>query len=333
MKNSLKISILVLVVVFTTLILVMKIFPGNKKGLVIEADPEFFGVTFSTKYSEELGLDWKEVYFAILDDLEVKKIRIPIYWDEIEKEKDIFTYQDYDFIINEGTKRGVDFIISIGWRLPRWPECHAPTWANKESIESTQERVLLMLEKTVNRYKNEPAIAYWQLENEPFLNFFGICPPSDEEFFKRELALLKSLDERPVMVSAPGELNMWRKESKYGDLFGTTVYRVVWNRWIGYTRYPIPPWFYRFKAWLVGVPPEKRIIAELQAEPWVPQGKIIHLSQQEAKYSFSIDQFKANLKYARDTKFNKAYLWGVEWWYWQYKYADKSFWELARRLF
>lgn len=333
MRQGFKISILVFIVLFVSLMLFMKIFPGDKSDLVIERNPDFFGITFSKKYAYELGLDWKKVYLAILDDLKAKQVRIPIYWDDIEKEKDVFSYQDYDFIITEGAKRNVKFVINIGWRLPRWPECHAPNWTNKQSIEETQAGVLLMIEKTVNRYKDNPAVIYWQLENEPFLDFFGLCPPSDEEFFKRELELLKSLDKRPVIVSGPGELNMWKKEAKYGDLFGTTIYRVVWNRWLGYTRYPVPPSFYRLKAWLVDIPEDKRIIAELQAEPWVPQGKIIHLSNQEANYSFSVDQFKENLKYALDTRFKKAYLWGVEWWYWQYEHGDKRFWELAKTLF
>lgn len=332
MKYKLKIIILVLLILILSVVVFMKIF-SNTKDEVIVKDADFFGVTFSRKYAEELGLDWREVYLAILDDLQVKQIRIPIYWDEIEKEKGVFSYADYDYMISEGSKRNVKFIISVGWRLPRWPECHAPEWTNQEGITDIQARVLVMIEKTINRYKDNGSIVYWQLENEPFLDFFGVCPPSDEEFFQKELALLKSLDRRPVMVSGPGELNMWRQEAKYGDVFGTTMYRVVWNRWLGYTRYPIPPSFYRLKAWLVNIASEKRIIAELQAEPWVPQGKIIHLSTKEADYSFSLDQFKDNLSYAKKTKFNKAYLWGVEWWYWQYQHDNKSFWELAKTLF
>lgn len=333
MKHQLKITILALIVLIITVVLFMKIFSNQKEEDIFTNSDEFFGVTFSRKYAEDLGLDWRETYLAILDDLEVKQIRIPIYWDEIEKEKEVFTFQDYDYLISEGSKRNVKFVLSIGWRLPRWPECHAPEWTNQEGMDETKERVLVMLEKVINRYKDNKSIQYWQLENEPFLDFFGICPPSDEEFFKKELALVKSMDSRPVMVSGPGELNMWKKESKYGDIFGTTMYRVVWNRWLGYTLYPIPPSFYRLKAWLVNIPPDKRVIAELQAEPWVPQGKIIHLSKKEADYSFSLERFKSNLIYARKTKFNKAYLWGVEWWYWQYQHGDKSFWELARQLF
>ncbi len=295
--------------------------------------PDFFGVTFSTKFCSELGLEWKEVYLAIIDDLQVKEVRLPIYWDEIEKTKGVFDFSDYDYIISEGAKRNVKFIVNIGWRLPRWPECHAPEWASKKSLASTQAQTLNMLGVVVNHYKDNPAIISWQLENEPFFDAFGVCPPSDENFFKKELELVKKSDTRPVMVSATGELSWWRKEAKYGDLFGSTLYRVVWGEYSGYFRYPLPASFYRLKAFLVGIKPENRYIIELQAEPWVPNGKMIYLSKKEANKSFNYNQFKANLQYAINVDFHKTYLWGVEWWYYQYKTDDKSYWELARTLF
>lgn len=295
--------------------------------------PGYFGVTFSTKFCEELGLDWKEVYVAILDDLQVKEIRLPIYWDQIEKSNGDYDFSDYDYIIQEGKKRNVKFIANVGWRLPRWPECHAPEWATQKSLASTQARALKMIETVVNHYKGEESIVAWQLENEPFFDAFGVCPPSDEAFFKKELLLVKRLDTIPVMVSAPGELSWWRREAKYGDLFGSTVYRVVWGKYSGYFRYPIPASFYRFKAYLAGIKPENRYIVELQAEPWVPNGKMIYLSPSEADKSFNLDQFRANLQYAININFNKSYLWGVEWWYYQYANGDAAYWELARTLF
>lgn len=299
----------------------------------IQANPEFFGVTFSTKFSEELGLDWREVYLAILDDLQVKEIRLPIYWDEIETADGIFDFSDYDFIISEGEKRGVRFIANIGWRLPRWPECHAPKWVEKNNIYYTQGRAILMLGKVIDHYKGQESIVAWQLENEPFFDAFGVCPPSDDYFFQKELELLRSKDDRPILVSATGELSWWTKEAKYGDIFGSTLYRVVWGDNTGYVRYPIPAWFYRLKANLVGIEPENRYIIELQAEPWVPQGSMIYLPKEEAEKSFNMDQLKANLQVAINTRFKKTYIWGVEWWYFQYLNQDKSYWEFARTLF
>lgn len=299
----------------------------------LEHKPDFFGITFSTKFSEELGLDWREVYLAALDDLQVKEIRLPIYWDQIEKERGVYDFSDYDYIISEGAKRGVKFVANIGWRLPRWPECHAPDWASKKSLMDTQSAALKMLENVVDHYKDNEAITIWQLENEPFFDAFGVCPPSDENFFKQELTLLKSKDDRPVMVSATGELSFWNKEAKYADIFGSTVYRVVWGKQTGYIRYPIPAWFYQLKAFLNGIEPENRYIVELQAEPWVPNGNMIYLPEKEARKSFNLEQFKANLQYAINIDFQKSYLWGVEWWYYQYKYGDKGYWELAKTIF
>jgi hypothetical protein len=302
-----------------------------KKDLAYK--PGFFGVTFSTKFCREIGLDWKEVYLAMLDDLRVEEIRLPIYWDEIEKESGVYDFADYDYMISEGQKRGVNFIVNIGWRLPRWPECHAPEWTNKESLAATQAKAIRMLHTTVDHYKNEESIVAWQLENEPFFNEFGVCPPSDEWFFGKELETVKSMDDRPVVISATGELSLWRKEAKLADIFGSTVYRVVWGSWSGYMRYPIPAWFYGLKAYLAGIPQENRLIIELQAEPWVPHGNIIYLSEKEADKSFNIEQFRANLQYGINIGFKKSYLWGVEWWYYQYKHGNKAYWELARTIF
>jgi len=75
----------------------------------LKHEQDFFGVTFSTKFCQEIGLDWQEVYLATLDDLEVKEIRLPIYWDEIETEPGVFDFTKYDYIIKEGEKRGVNF--------------------------------------------------------------------------------------------------------------------------------------------------------------------------------------------------------------------------------
>jgi hypothetical protein len=328
-------SILFLFVLFTILLSVyfLKYSNNYPRKIDLQHEPDFFGVTYSTKFCQEIGLDWQEVYLAMLDDLEVKQVRLPIYWDEIEREPENFDFSKYDYLIEEGEKRGVSFIVNIGWRLPRWPECHAPEWANKETLESTKAKVVRMLIATVNHYKDRDSIIAWQLENEPFFNEFGVCPPSDEWFFEKELETVRALDDRPVLISATGELSLWRKEARLADIFGSTMYRVVWGEWTGYVRYPIPAWLYPLKAYLAGIPKDERVIVELQAEPWVPKGSIIYLSEEGAKKSFNLDQFKANLQFGIDTNFNKAYLWGVEWWYYQYKNGNPEYWELAKTLF
>lgn len=333
LKSHLKRITIFLLIIFFLLIYFCKISDNYPWHQELQHRNDFFGVTFSKKFCQEMGLDWKEVYLAVLDDLQVKEIRLPIYWDEIEASEGVFDYTDYDYMFSEGEKRGVKFIANIGWRLPRWPECHAPSWTNKNNLETTQARAIIMINNVAEHYKDHPAIIYWQLENEPFFDAFGVCPPSDENFFKKELAALHSIDNRPVIISATGELSSWRKEAKLADIFGSTLYRVVWGENSGYIRYPIPAWFYRFKAYLAGIKPEQRIVVELQAEPWVPNGNIIYLSTEEANKSFNLPQFRANLQYAINVDFQRAYLWGAEWWYYQSKNGHPEYWNLAKSIF
>ncbi len=293
----------------------------------------FFGVTFSTEFSHELGLDWKNVYLAMLDDLQVKEVRIPVYWDEVEKKEGLYDFSKYDYLIKEGEKRNVKFIIVLGRRVPRWPECHTPVWLDNRSKIDVEKKTLKMIETTIKRYQSYKSIEYWQVENEPFLGTFGVCPPLDKKFLQQEFNLVRSLDKRQIIITGSGEMSDWKQEAKIGDIFGSTLYRVVYNSWFGYFHYPWPPLYYRLKAKLAGLSQNRLFVLELQTEPWVPQGNMKDLSVKQINKSMSISQFKANLQYAIDLNFKRTYLWGVEWWYWQKKYGNPEYWQIARNLF
>ncbi len=46
----------------------------------------------------------------------------------------------------------------------------------------------------------------WQIENEPFLNMFGECPPFDKEFFEKEVLnekVEKCLPEEELLFITP----------------------------------------------------------------------------------------------------------------------------------
>ena len=299
----------------------------------LESKPGFFGVTFSTKFSDELELDWKEVYTAILDELNVKNIRIPVYWDEIEAEEGVYDFADYDYLLDEGEKRGAKFIITVGRRQPRWPECHSPAWLNKKSDMEARVHTLAMVRDVVNRYKDRSSVEYWQVENEPYFGAFGVCPKFDEGLLLQEVETVRSLDDRPIIITGSGEMSSWRREARVGDIFGTTMYRVVYNSWLGYLKYPFGMSFYRIKAYLAGLTPDKLILVELQAEPWVPKGKMIYLTDKQIDKTMSVEQFKANLQYAINLDWQRAYVWGVEWWYWQKKYGNPQYWQIAEKIF
>ncbi len=293
-----------------------------------------YGVTFSKKFANQMNLDWEKTYTAILDDLKVRYLRIPTYWDEIQPEKDIYNFNDIDWQLNEAVKRDVRVAIVVGRRQPRWPECHDPAWAKGMDEKILRPIILDNIKKVVERYKNNKAVEFWQVENEPFLDFFGECTKMTKKDVQEEVDLVKSLDSRKVMLTDSGELSTWFPLIKMGDLFGTTLYRVTWNNYIGYWRYYVLfPSYYRIKAYLWGKPQEAMYVAELQAEPWFPHDPPNTPLDQQFK-SMNAKMLVDNAEFANKTNFFRAYFWGVEWWYWLKTVKnDNSVWEAARKYF
>ena len=167
------------------------------------------GVTFSIKYAKELELDWRQTYLAILDDLKVNHIRLIAYWDDIETVRDKFDYSDLDWQVAEADKRGVNIMLAVGRRMPRWPECHDPEWLEDLAPEAIKVHQLEFLRATILRYKNFASIKSWQVENEPLFALFGECPLPNKNFLKQEVDLVRGLDSRPVVVTDSGELSHW----------------------------------------------------------------------------------------------------------------------------
>lgn len=328
-----KIGLASLVIIVALAFYFLKLANYYPANIDLKHRPDFFGVTFSTKFCDELELDWKETYAAVLDDLKVKYIRIPVYWDDIEQKEGVYDFSKYDYLLQEGTKRGVKFIVTVGRRVPRWPECHNPAWLNHRDDVSVQVSTLETIRTIVERYRAYDSVEYWQVENEPFLDTFGVCPTLNPDFLKQEFDLVRSIDKRQVIITGSGELGSWNRQAKIGDIFGSTLYRVVYNSWFGFIKYPLPTLYYKIKARMAGLSPDRLMVMELQAEPWVPQGKMIYQSEEEVDKTMGIDQFRANLQYAINLNFQRTYIWGVEWWYFQKKYGNPEYWRIAEELF
>ena len=295
--------------------------------------PQTFGVTFSPFYAEKFGLDWQEAYMAMLDDLGARHLRLSAYWNEIEPEDEKFDFSRLDFQINEAEKRGAEIILAVGYKLPRWPECHIPEWARGLPREEFEDEVLEYIEKSILTYKNIDAIKFWQIENEPFLSFGEGCPEFAAEFLDKEIALVKSLDNRPIMITDSGELSIWIPAASRADIFGSTLYRVVWNDRIGHFTYPIPPAFFRLKRAVteIFVGKKSMVIIELQGESW--QKKMTYeVSVEEQRLSMNPEKFRDVLTYIEGTGFDTFYLWGAEWWYWLKENEGRpEMWNIAKR--
>jgi len=296
-----------------------------------------YGMSFNTSYARELGLDWQATYDAILDDLGVRHLRLAAHWPMVEPAPGTFNFDELDYQIMRAEEVGATVIFAVGRRLPRWPECHVPEWARSLSEVERQAAIMSYIEVVVERYKNSPAIIYWQVENEPFLEVFAFehCGVLDTDFLEREIALVNRLDpSRHVLVTDSGNLGTWAGAYSRGDLFGTSVYVHFWNPELGQFRTILPPWFYRVKdnvmALRYGEKPT--LLIELSAEPWLIE-PIIDVPLETQFTRMNLQKFEDILEYAAATHFEQQYLWGAEWWYWLKLQDRPEMWERGQQLF
>jgi hypothetical protein len=296
-----------------------------------------YGSSFSALYAKELGLNPKEVYIAILDDLNVRKLRLAGYWTSIEPVKDSFNFNELDFQIREAEKRDADIILSVGRRLPRWPECHVPEWAKSLTWEEQKIEIKELITAVVNRYKDNESIKYWQVENEPFLTIFAKehCGELDKDFLKEEVELVHELDSaRQIIVTDSGNLGLWAGAYKTGDAFGTSVYVYFWSPEVGPFKSILPPSFYRIKNNIMRLVygSKQTFLIELSVEPWLLQPVMDTPIETQLK-RMDIEKFEEIIEFAKDTRFDTQYLWGAEWWYWLKLQGKESFWLRAKELY
>jgi hypothetical protein len=289
------------------------------------------GLTFSKKYATELGLDWRETYLAILDDLGARALRVPVYWDDIESTPGQFSFVDVDWQLREAGKRGAKVVLVVGMKVPRWPECHFPDWTKELAETALRDRVVIMLRETVRHFSRSPDFSAWQIENEPFFSF-GNCPPFDRKFLQGEVDLVRTIDPRPIIITDAGELSDWIRAATMADILGISTYRHVWNRYIGHIFWPSTPKWYSSRIKVVRQFVDTVIVSELQAEPWSP-GPIRDWNIAEQLKHMNPERLNDNVAFARSMGISEVYLWGGEWWYWLKTQDHSEMWEAAKRLF
>lgn len=295
-----------------------------------------YGVSFSPFYATNLGLDWKKVYIEMFTDLKVKKVRIPTYWNISESADDYYDFSDVDFMLDQASKHNAEVVLVIGEKQPRWPECFRPNWVMSLNTKERQEKLLEYIKETITRYKNRPEIKYYQLENEPLVRFGTPCDSQDRAFLSKEINFVKSLDsKKPIIMTDAGEAGPPISIMSMTDIYGSTLYRTVYNPIWGYFYYPYPAQFYTLKSAITNLLTSNNkdtFIMELQTEPWSPTTlQDTPIDDQTAV--FSIEDFESNIEYAKRTKFNTIYLWGVEWWYFIKNQNHPEYWDFARKIF
>ena len=169
-----------------------------------------FGVTFSEPYALSLGLDPAAVYRALIDDTGLEIVRLCLYWDRTEPEPGTFDFRSLDRQVDEAATANLDIILALGQKAPRWPEFHIPRWTSRDD-PGFEPHLLRILEASVRHFRDAP-IAVWQVENEPYFAFGGA--PIKESLLRREIDVVRSLDDRPIMLTDSADKGRWAAPAK-----------------------------------------------------------------------------------------------------------------------
>ncbi len=269
----------------------------------------------------------------MMDDLGIRLIRLPVYWNETEKVRGVFDWKETDYFMNEAALRGAQVTLVLGQKVPRWPECHIADYALGEvGTDAYSDDLVSFVKTTVERYKDHPALLRYQVENEPLFPF-GECPPPNLALLNREIDAVRAADSNhDIQLTVSGESESWLDLAKRADVIGVSLYRVVWNKTIGPIVYPHSAAWYAVERQMIAPWVKHSIISELQAEPWFDAGAIPS-GLGSAYGSFTAERLRDHVAFAKRTGFSEVYLWGVEWWYYMKAHGDSRLFDEARVIF
>lgn len=297
--------------------------------------PYQVGASFIPAYARSLGVDPQQTLNAMLDELNVKHLRYVGYWSDIERAPGHYDFSELDWQFKAANEHQAKVSLSIGLRQPRWPECHMPEFLKNQPKSVWQPQLNTFITAVVERYKDNPALDSYQLENEFFLSVFGECPDFDRSRLVSEYDMVKRLDPaHPVIVSRSNNAIGTPIYAPVPDMYAVSVYKRVWVPIVGrYVEYPFPAWFYAFLAGTEKIIQGRdTIIHELQAEPWPPRSvSIPQASLAEQSKSLNAERLRGRFTYGKATGMRHIDLWGAEYWYYRKQVLhDPSVWDAAK---
>ncbi len=327
------------VVIFILLITISSLFMysiGEWYIISQENIPLSLGVSFIPDYATSLGLNPQKTMSALIN-IGVKQFRLTSYWSDGEPTEGSYNFSQLDWEFKLAQQAHARITLTLGLRQPRWPECHQPTWTNNESTKVWESQLYNYMTAVINRYKNSPSLANYQLENEYFLKGFGDCTNFSRSRLVAEYNLIKRNDPNHQIIIGRSNNALGMPIGKpQPDLFSISIYRRVWDANVThrYLEYPFPSWYFSFLAGMQKIFLHKNmVIDEMQAEAWPPNGQTIpQTSLKEQNKSMNSTILLSDFNYAKATGMKSIDMWGAEYWYYRLvKLHDPSLWNIAKK--
>ena len=293
-------------------------------------DPKRYGVSFSVKQCRKFGIEPEATLHWLINEMGFRRFRLMSYWDEIERNQGTFNFAELDRQIQHVIDADGVITLSIGVKQPRWPEYHWPEWAWNLPRQYRDQALMTFVETVVNRYKGNPRILTWHLENEALLTGFGEHIDIDRKRLRKEYELVKKLDpKRPLILSTSAAWGI-PIIGPIPDVSAFSYYLIRWKD----TKYTTTfhfAWIHRWRAHIIKLLWRKpSFIHELQMEPWGPKD-IWEMEPDQQDASMGRAQMAKNFKHGKATKLYPLDLWGGEWWYQRaHVYNDPSVADLVK---
>jgi hypothetical protein len=317
--------------------------------------PVQVGISFSPRRAAYLGLGYRSAFIR-LEALHFRVIRLSAYWDQVDQEG----YGQLDWMMSEARRAGQPIALTVGMKALGWPEFFIPASVmpaaglsqgqDVASDSSLRDATLSFVADTVLRYRDNPALIAWQIENEPFNRAGPQRLWIDAEFLRDEIDSVRQLDghHRPLIVNAFSHFNLVFDQASarqgfdlrqwlgfeadsaekdglsvltQGDVLGLDVYTAIGYRFLGqdHMSHADADWPDRLARVrdLVRKQGKQPWITEAQAEPWESSPN----SQTDPKSTSpqAIKSIFANLK---DAGFGTILFWGSEYWLWREDHGD-----------
>ncbi len=316
--------------------------------------PSTLGTTCSQLQCHYMGLNYQEAFRQICS-LGFNRIRLCSYWDEIERSENQFDFTTLDWLLDESHRHGIEVVLTVGMKAPRWPEFHFPEWLQARYETSTNqtavdhnpaiaERALKFTDMVVHHVRHAPNLNYWQVENEPFthMDITGGRYLS-YDFVRREAALVRSLatPQQKIVITTAISLpsadltdddEAFQESLNMADAVGINVYTKVPAGNSPVYLQPLPPYWEKLKEWQNNLAKSAKEdwIAEAQAEPWEANQLV---AMQQTEYPSCTPKRTSSLVTSlTDLGYSTVMLWGCEYWYWQKKNGRNLWWWTMQQI-
>ena len=319
------------------------------------AAPVQVGTSFSPVRAGYLGLDYRSA-FKRLEAMHFRVIRLSSYWDQVDSEG----YDQLDWLMNEAQRARQPIVLTVGMKALGWPEFFVPASVTDlatlnqgqdvASDSSLRAATLAFVEATVLRYRDNPALVGWQIENEPFNRAGPQRLWIDAGFLRDEISSVRQLDghHRRLIVNAFSHFNLvfdqasarqgfdlrqWlgfdadsaERDSlavlNRGDVLGLDVYTAIGYQFLGQDHLSRadgdwPERLARVRE-LAKRQGKQAWITEAQAEPW--ESAEDSYTDPKSTNPAAIRSIFENLK---DAGYGTVLFWGSEYWLWRADNGD-----------